>query len=163
MITVMSDPTPPPANSEPPTGPVVTPPPAAAPVPEPAPYHEPQPVFVEQSNRLNKAAAWVGIIAGSVIIVAVIFGTGFFVGQQVGDDSRGPDRSNHMVLRPGPPMFPMGERGEFQRGPGFAGPFGPGGPMVEMPRSPGGPSADTPPGPPRPPSGSDDAPAPPRP
>ncbi|MDZ4233828.1 MAG: hypothetical protein U1C73_08700 [Dietzia sp.] len=147
----MSDPTPPPENPEPATGPVLTPPPAAAPPPEPAPYQQPQPVHLQQSNRLNKAAAWVGIIAGSVIIVAVIFGTGFFVGQQVGDDSRGHDRSNHMVLRPGPPMFPMGERGDFQRGPGFAGPFGPGGPMVEMPRSPSGSG------------GSDDAPAPPRP
>ena len=81
----------------------------------------------------------------------VIAGTGCFCGPQVGDASRGHDRSNHLVLRPGPPMFPMGERGDFQRGPGFAGPFGPGGPMVEMPRSPSGPG------------GSDDAPAPPRP
>lgn len=123
----MSEPTPSPENPEPATGPVTT-----TPLPAPPPGHS------QESNRLNKAAAWVGVIAGSVIIIAVIFGTGFFVGKGVGEGSRGHDRANHMVLHPGPPMSPMGPRGEFERGPGFPGPFGPGGPMIDVPRSPGG-------------------------
>ncbi|MDZ4267528.1 MAG: hypothetical protein U1D00_17870 [Mycobacterium sp.] len=131
----MSDPTPPPETSEPATGPVMTPPPAPPTAADPA---TPPPVYVQESNRLTKVAAWVGIVAGSVIVVAVIFGTGFFVGKEVGEGSRGHDRGNHMLLRPGMPMFPMAPRGDFERGPGFPGPFGPGGPMIEMPRSPGG-------------------------
>lgn len=113
----------------------MTPPPAPPTAADPA---TPPPVYVQESNRLTKVAAWVGIVAGSVIVVAVIFGTGFFVGKEVGEGSRGHDRGNHMLLRPGMPMFPMAPRGDFERGPGFPGPFGPGGPMIEMPRSPGG-------------------------
>ncbi len=77
-----------------------------------------------------------GIVAGSVIIVAVIFGTGFFVGKEVGEGPRC-DAGHHMMLRPAAPMFPMGPRGDVQRGPGFPGPFGPGGPVIEIP-GPGG-------------------------
>lgn len=132
----MSDPTPPPESSEPVTGPVTTPPSAP---PSSATPANPQPVYVQESNRLNKVAAWVGIVAGSVIVVAVIFGTGFFVGKEVGEGSRGDNRGHHMMVGPGMPMFPMAPRGEFERGPGSPGPFGPGGPMIEMPRSPGGP------------------------
>ncbi|MGB7357039.1 MAG: hypothetical protein WA944_03050 [Mycobacterium sp.] len=140
----MSNPTPPPENPEPATGPVLSPPQADAP-PPPVP---PQPVHAQESNRLNKAAAWVGVVAGSVIIVAVIFGTGFFVGKEVGEGSRGHDRGHHMMVRPAMPMFPMGPNGQFERGPGAVGPFGPGGPMTQMPRSPGG--SDDAPGPARP-------------
>ncbi|MGE0782983.1 hypothetical protein, partial [Mycolicibacterium sp.] len=113
----MSEPTPP-ENSEPATGPVLTPPPAAAPppaalppaaaLPPPVPS---QPVYVQESNRLNKAAAWVGIVAGALFIAVVIFGTGFFVGKHVGNDSRGYHHGHHgpgMVFRPAGPMFPMG-------------------------------------------------------
>ena len=143
----MSNPTPPPENPEPATGPVLTPPQADEP-PPPAP---PQPVYVQESNRLNKAAAWVGVVAGSVIIVAVIFGTGFFVGKEVGEGSGGDDRGHHMMMRPAMPMFPMGPmgpNGQVERGPGSPGSFGPGGPMTEMPRSSGG--SDATPGPARP-------------
>ncbi|CAA0133648.1 Uncharacterised protein [Mycolicibacterium vanbaalenii] len=139
----MSNPTPPADNPELATGPVQTPPHAETP---------PQPVHVQESNRLNKAAAWVGVVAGSVIIVAVIFGTGFFVGKEVGEGSRGShpgyDRGHHMMVRPAMPMFPMGPQGQFERGPGSPGSFGPSGPMTEMPRSPGG--SDATPGPARP-------------
>lgn len=132
---------------EPPTGPVLTTPPAAAPPPPPVAPHTinvPQP-----PSRLNKVAAWVGIIAGSVFTVAVIFGTGFIVGKHVGDDSRGHFRGPEMVMRPGPAMVPMGPPGGFERGPGFAGPFGPGGPMIDVPRPPG-PPAQAPTAQPRP-------------
>lgn len=123
--------------SEPATGPVLTPPPAAV-TPPPLP---PQTVYVQQPSRLNKAAAWVGIVAGAVFIVAVIFGSGFIVGKNVGAD-REHHRGTEMVMRPAAPMFPMPPRGEFSRGPGFPGPFGPGGPMIELrpPVEPGGPT-----------------------
>ncbi|MGB2921465.1 MAG: hypothetical protein WBC15_15500 [Mycobacterium sp.] len=134
----------PPENPEPATGPVLTPSQADG----PPPAMPSQPVHVQESNRLNKAAAWVGVAAGSVIIVAVIFGTGFLVGQEVGEGSRGHDGGHHMMVRPAMPMSPMGPNGQFERGPGSPGPFGPSGPMTEMPRSPGG-SDDTP-GPARP-------------
>ena len=152
----MSEPTPPPESAEsaePATGPVFTSPPSAE-APPPMPVMPPQPGYAPESNRLNKVAAWVGIIAGAVIIVAVIFGTGFFVGKQVGDGSRGYEHGHQMVLRPAQP-FPMAPRGEFGRGPGpgIPGPFGPRGPMIEIPQSPDGPSGPGqggPEGPPRP-------------
>lgn len=139
-------------SSDPATGPVRTQPPAGT-QPAFAPVGPP-PVYVSGTSRLNKAAAWVGIVAGSLFIVAVIFGSGFYLGKEVGDDGKGPrghHRGGHdMMMRPGHGMPPMGPR-EFQRGPGFAGPFGPGGPMIDVPRPPGGsggPEATT--APPRP-------------
>lgn len=149
----MSEPTlPPPENSEPATGPVLTPPPVQQTPPPPTYAPEPpQTVYVQQSSRLNKVAAWVGIVAGSVFIVAVIFGTGFMVGKHAGGGPRDHHGGQEMLLRPGPQMFPMGPPGQFSRGPGFSGPFGPGGPMIELPRSPGGPGSAAPtPAPPRP-------------
>jgi hypothetical protein len=137
MIGGMSDPTPPPQESEPATGPVLTGPPP--PPSQPPAGLPPQTIYVQQSSRLNKVAAWVGIVAGSVFIVAVIFGTGFMVGKHAGGGPRDHHGGQEMLLRPGPPMFPMGPPGQFGRGPGFSGPFGPGGPMIELPRSPGGP------------------------
>ncbi|MCH9733220.1 MAG: hypothetical protein K0U78_01480 [Actinomycetia bacterium] len=98
------------------------------------------PVYVEQSSRLTKAAAWVGIVAGSLFIVVVIFGSGFFLGKHVDNGPRGHDRKGHeMVLRPGHGMPPMGPRRAFERRPGFAGPFGPGAAAVDVPPAPGGP------------------------
>ncbi|MCH9667261.1 MAG: hypothetical protein K0U76_01055 [Actinomycetia bacterium] len=139
-------------SPEPATGPVLTPPPAS-PQPAFAPVGPP-PVYVRESSRLNKAAAWVGIVAGSLFIVAVIFGSGFYLGKEVGDDDgegpRGHHRGGHdMMMRPGQGMPPMGPR-EFERRPGFAGPFGPGGPIIEIPRPPegsGGPATTAPPRP----------------
>ncbi len=139
-----------PDNSEPATGPVLPPPPVAAQAYQPV--GPPQPVYVQESSRLSKVAAWVGIVAGSLFIVVVIFGTGFVIGKQVGDGPRGHHRGGHETGRqPGPAMPPMGPRGDFERRPGFAGPFGPGGAIIEIPRPPaGGSGPDAPAGPPRP-------------
>lgn len=132
----MSEPTPPPRDqTEPATGPVITPP-TYQETPPPVP---PQPVYAEhrESSRLNKAAAWVGIVAGSLFIVVVIFGAGFFTGKAVSNNHRGDyDRGHEMMMRPGPAMFPMGPPGGMQRGPTFSGPFGPG-QIIEIPRPPG--------------------------
>ena len=64
----MSESTPPPESSEPATGPVLTPSPPP-PAPQPPVYHAAPPQYAPapDNNRLNKAAAWVGIVAGSVI------------------------------------------------------------------------------------------------
>ncbi len=119
----MSEATSPPEKSEPATAPVPPPPPPGVGLPTAGPA----PVYVEQSSRLTKAAAWVGIVAGSLFIVVVIFGAGFFVGQHVDNGPGGHDRNGHeMVQRPGPGMPPMGPHGECERPTGFAGPFGPG-------------------------------------
>lgn len=61
--------------------------------PVPAPAHAP-PYFApvdQKPSRLNQVAAWVGIAAGAVVIVAVIFATGFMLGAHAGRDggSRG--------------------------------------------------------------------------
>ena len=135
----MSDVTPErPDQSEPVTGPVMTAPPAAAvpPWPPAAPpaYVQPQP------SKLNKAAAWVGIVAGSLFVVVVIFGAGVLVGKGLDGGGPGPHRGP-MMVHGGPAGFPMGPpRGGFDRGPDFAGPFGPGGPMIDAPRSPNQPA-----------------------
>ncbi|KRE26830.1 hypothetical protein ASG82_09920 [Mycobacterium sp. Soil538] len=144
----MSETTPPQDQNEPATGPVLTPPPTYQ---EPPPV-PPQPVYVEQSSRLNKAAAWVGIVAGSLFVVVVIFGAGFLTGKAVSNGHRGDyDRGHEMMMRPGPAMFPMGPPGGMQRGPAFPGPFGPGGQIIEIPRPPGGaPTAPDTPAPSRP-------------
>lgn len=147
----MSEATPPQDQSEPITGPVLTP--LEQQVPPPLPP-QPQPVYVEQSHRLNKVAAWVGIVAGSLFIVVVIFGAGFFTGKAVSDGHRGDyeSRGHEMMFRPGGmPMMPMMPPGQMQRGPGNAGPFGPGGPMIVIPREPGnGPGTPGTSAPPRP-------------
>ncbi|MGB0970014.1 MAG: hypothetical protein ACPGVG_03485 [Mycobacterium sp.] len=120
----MSEATPPPETSEPTTGSVRPPPPLGVGLPPTGSV----PVYVERSSRLAKAAAWVGIVAGSLFIVVVIFGTGFFLGQHVDNGPRGHDRKGHeMVLPPGGPGTPpMGPGDECERPTGFAGPFGPG-------------------------------------
>ncbi len=134
----MSEPTPPPEQSEPATGPVLTPQAQGPQAPVGPPPLPPQPVHTERSNKLNKVAAWVGIVAGSVFIVVVIFGAGFLTGRQTGDWHRGGYDRGHEMMRPGTVMFPMGPPGGFQRGPEVPGPFGPGGPVIEIPRQPGG-------------------------
>jgi len=86
-------------------------------------------------------AAWVGIVAGVVFIVAVVFFSGFVIGAHSGGHRGvGPgdgDRGFAIFHKGGPPpMFPMGPRGEFN------GPFGPGGPNFQGP-SPQQPTAPT--------------------
>ena len=132
MIVPMSETS---ASPEPTTGPVVTPPPA-------------QPVVREEPRRSKAtlAAAWVGIVAGVVFIVAVIFFSGFILGAQSsghrgGHGGPGGDGGMAFIHRGPPPpgMFPMMPRGEFGPGPGF----GPGGPRFEPPQPPQSPGATT--------------------
>src|SRR5262245_25104105 len=129
-----------PSSSEPATGPVA----AAAPPHEPPPA-APPPAYTEppRRNRLTTVAAWVGIVAGVVSIAAVVFFSGFILGAHSGGGHRGwhHGRGDHgfAIMHKGPPMFPMGPRGQFgQPGPGMQPPFGPGGPNFgpQQPSSP---------------------------
>jgi hypothetical protein len=104
-----------------------------------------QPDYVERESRrprLTAVAAWVGVVAGVVFIVAVIFFSGFVLGAHSGGGHRGGhhgggDRDFAIMHRGGPPMFPgpmdPGPREGFERpGPGF----GPGGPGAQQPEPP---------------------------
>ena len=127
MIELMTE-TPTPA--EPATGPVDTAPP---------PPHVPPPVAEpKRRSLLTSVAAWVGIVAGSVFVVAVIFFSGFILGAHSGGD-HGHDRRDAMMFKhrgePSFPMGPMGPTGHFERGPFvFRGPnFPPGPPPTQVP------------------------------
>ncbi|MGV0743006.1 hypothetical protein [Mycolicibacterium sp. XJ870] len=135
-----------PSSSEPATGPVVTPEPAR-PVTTTVPVEQ----APRERNRVTQAAAWVGIVAGVVFIVTVIFGTGFFLGAHSGggDHHRGGhDRHGVMFHRGGPPMGPP--HGMMPMGPGQFGQGGPGGPQFRGPSQPDRPEAPTPTSPARP-------------
>lgn len=129
MIVAMSETTS--SVPEPETGPVTT-------TTSPA-YVEP-----ERRSRLSTVAAWVGIVAGVVFIVAVVFFSGFILGAHSGGHRGGHHHGggNHqfgMIHRGPPPMF-GGPGGGFQRPP-FGGPGSqPGGPGSQ----PGGPGAQSP-------------------
>ena len=76
-----------------------TPEPATAPVATTTP--PPQTAYVEREprrSRLNAVAAWVGIVAGVVFIVAVIFFSGFVLGAHSGGH-RGSPRRRRSRLR----------------------------------------------------------------
>ncbi len=89
---------------------------AVAAAPEPA-----------RPNRVTQAVAWVGIVAGVIFIVAVIFFSGFILGKSSdggGHHRGGHDREMTMFHRGGPPMgpphafFPGGPGGQAgQQGP----------------------------------------------
>jgi hypothetical protein len=81
----------------------------------------------ERPSRLGQTAAWVGIVAGVVFVVAVIFFSGVMLGSSADDfgwrhgggsgwpgDKAGtcPMMSNGGMMRPGEmgPMGPMGPR-----------------------------------------------------
>jgi hypothetical protein len=75
-------------------------------------------------NRLYRALAWVGIVAGSLFIVATVFFSGYVIGKYSGG---GPHHGPHRVLLtpfhkgmgPGDRMGPDGQRGrDGQMGPG---------------------------------------------
>jgi hypothetical protein len=122
MIVHMSETTPP---SEPATGPLAT--------AGPAPTIEPR-----RNSRVTLAAAWVGIVAGVVFIVAVIFFSGFILGAHSGGGHHGWHHGGGhgdaaIFHRGGPPPM-MGPRGEMP-------PWAPGGPSFQGPsQTPGAPS-----------------------
>lgn len=115
------------SSSEPATGPVAT----AA----PPPVATTEPVEPRGHRRLTTVAAWVGIVAGVVFVVAVIFFSGFFLGAHSGGHRGGWHHGDREfgIIHKGPPMFPMGPRREFER----PFPFGPGGPTFQGPQGPG--------------------------
>ncbi|MCK0176369.1 hypothetical protein [Mycolicibacterium sp. F2034L] len=97
--------------------------PATTPVAAPA--ATPLTALERSPNRLTTVAAWVGIVAGVVFVVAVIFGTGFMLGAHSGH--RGPGPAPMVMHRGGPPpmMFPAPPRGQFEypgQGPGTQSP-----------------------------------------
>jgi hypothetical protein len=112
------------SSPDPATGPAATaPPPFQSPT---EPVYEAEP---SRRSRITAAAAWVGIVAGVVFIVAVIFFSGFILGAHNGGH-RG--HGGHMgdrdaaVFHRGPPMGQMGPRGEPERR----------GPFAEVPQPP---------------------------
>jgi len=110
------------------------------------------PVSVErQPNRLNQAAAWVGIVAGTLFVVAVIFFSGFFLGRHsCGGHFGGHGGPGMMMDRPwgpgpmhGGPGGPGDRDDRDDRGPGMMPgmmrPGGPGDGGSNAPTSPGTP------------------------
>jgi hypothetical protein len=129
MLEGMSETT---STPEPETAPVTTATPAS------------QSTYVEREprrSRLSAVAVWVGIVAGVVFIVAVIFFSGFILGAHAGGHRGGHHGGGHrdfaMSHRGGPPpMFQMGPGGGFERqGPGF-GPQQPQTPSTTAPARP---------------------------
>lgn len=92
----------------------------------PAETTPPPTVATRRPERLYRIAAWVAIAAGSLVIVAVVFGSGFFLGTQVGDShdrGRGGEHSEIFDAKPGEPPFGRMERrpGPDQQFPNFPG------------------------------------------
>jgi hypothetical protein len=99
-----------------------------------------------QSNRLNQALAWVGIVAGGLFIVAAVFFSGFFLRSSMGGHHMGPGKmddccsqmksGDHMaqgsMMGPGGPK-PSGQMTPGQMMPGMT--MGPG-MMGPNPQSP---------------------------
>lgn len=94
-----------------------------------------------QSSRLTQVAAWVGIVAGIVFIVALVFFSGFWAGTYSGGGYRHagwhyqPQPGSSCIMGHGPMMGPgMMEPGMM--GPGMIEPGQkPGGPATSSPRS----------------------------
>jgi hypothetical protein len=123
-------------TAEHPTTPTLT---AGPPPPPPVSRQVPDD---REPNRVLQVLAWVGIVAGVVFIVAVVFFSGFFLGRHAGSPGYGHfgshhGRGIHVFHRGGPP--PMGPMSRWPGGP--MSPMGPMGPMGPMsPMSPGSPS-----------------------
>jgi hypothetical protein len=95
----------------------------------PMPQGPPQPPR-DKPSRLNKVAAWVGIVAGSLVIVFVLFGSGFYFGRATAP--RPLERSTAGTEQ-GPMIFPL-PRNQFDRpGPGIVIPNLPNGPTFQLP------------------------------
>ena len=77
----------------------------------------------DRPNRLNQILAWVGIVAGVVFIVAVIFFSGFFIGRNSYGNFRG---GYHQPGMMGPSQSgPYGQMWPGMMGPGgMMGPYG---------------------------------------
>lgn len=94
----------------------------------------PPPPRQDKPSRLNKVAAWVGIAAGALVIIVVLFGSGFYFGretapQPVDRSAAGPGAGAEQ----GPLIFPV-PRGQFDRpGPGIVIPNIPNGPTFQLP------------------------------
>ena len=106
----------------------------------------------EKPSRLNKVAAWVSIVAGTVLIVVVLFGSGFYFGRETAPQPV-VDRSAAGSEQGGPMIFPM-PRGQFERpGPGIVIPNGPSFQLPnifpQFPLGPQSPSTQSPGQPPR--------------
>ena len=83
------------------------------------------PTYDDRPNRLNSILVWVGIVAGVVFIVAVIFFSGFFIG-----------RSSYGNFRCGyhqPGMMGPSQTGPYGQWPGMMGPGGMMGPNSPWP------------------------------
>ena len=112
----------------------------------------PQQALPEKPSRLNKVAAWVSIVAGSVIIIVVLFGSGFYFGRETAPQAPAPTAAG--TEQGGPMIIPM-PRGQFERpspgsGPGIVIPNGPTFQLPNLfPQFPLSPQTPTPGQPPR--------------
>ena len=88
-----------------------------------------------RSNTLVQLAVWVGVIAGVVFVVAVIFFSGFVIGKHSGGEFGGGHGSGRGMYHDSGPsqMGPGGMMGPGQMGPGQMGPSGPMGPGQQSP------------------------------
>ncbi|MCW2513018.1 MAG: hypothetical protein JWR11_2060 [Mycobacterium sp.] len=93
-------------------------------------------------SRLNKVAAWVGIVAGSLVIIAVLFGSGFYLGRETAPQVSSrppatdfPQGNNPMIIPLPQGQFPgPGPRIIIPNGPsGPSGPGGQNGPTFQLP------------------------------
>lgn len=106
-------------------------------------------------SRLNKVAASVCIAAGSLVIVAVLFGGGFYLGRETAPVPSAPAQpaATRGQQQGGQLIIPM-PRGQFEQpGPGIVIPNGPTFQLPsifpQLPTSPDTPSTQTPGQPPR--------------
>lgn len=88
--------------------PVTPPPPADGGPPPPPPTGDPHHRCHHKPNRLYQAAAWVGIIAGSIFIIGSILITGMALGHDGGGHHGRGDRGDCQM--DGPPMMRMHDR-----------------------------------------------------
>jgi hypothetical protein len=94
---------------------------------------------LSRAHQMHSVLAWVGIVAGVVFVVAVVFFSGFFIGRSSGGNFR-LDRDRDGTVYPGT-MYP-GQSGPYgPMGPGMMGPGGTWGPYG--PWTPGQPSPTT--------------------